>query len=243
MSENRFDRKVGTRVLAAQACPPGVERLADRLRAHGYHTESVDTGAAVLDRCAASDLLLLDLDLPDVDGLAVCRAVRAACDVPVIALTEGSTEAERVLALQSGADDCLSRPYGLRELLARMEALLRRTCRPPGAQAVVERDGLRVDARTRAVSLHGRPIPVTRKEFDLLHTLASSPERVFSREELMARVWRDADGAAQWTARTSRTLDTHVNTLRNKIGTADWIVTVRGVGFRLGADRRAPAMH
>jgi DNA-binding response OmpR family regulator len=220
-------------VLAVEHDGLAAERLVGCARRLGYRASSVHTGREALDVFDGSDLVLLDLDLPDIDGLDVCRGIRAAGDTPVIAFTSGNTEADRVLGLQAGADDCMGKPYGLRELSARMEALLRRTslAREGGA---LRRGPLRIDPRLREVTVDGRVVPLTRKEFDLLHLLASNPDRVFTREELMARVWQDGSACARRSSRASRTLDTHVGTLRNKIGSGGWIVTVRGVGFRLG---------
>lgn len=167
------------------------------------------------------------------DGLDVCRRIRAEGDTPLIAFTSGTSEADRVLGLQAGADDCMGKPYGLRELAARMEALLRRSCMTRRS-GVLQRGLLRIDPAIRQVTVDGRVVSLTRKEFDLLYLLASDPDRVFTRDELMARVWQDTGSANRRASRASRTLDTHVGSLRNKIGSGGWILTVRGVGFRLG---------
>jgi len=198
------------------------------LRRHGYDTESANTGKEVLSSFHRADLVLLGLEMPDVDGLEVCRRIREVSDTPIIAIADHGTELDRVLGLQAGSDDCLNKPYGVRELMARIEAVMRRA-RPekPTPQRIL-RGSLVVDSRMRVVRVGGRVIKVTRKEFDLLHILASQPETVVSRGQLMSQVWDDG-----WSG-TSRTIDTHVSSLRAKLGDSNWIVTVRGVGFRLG---------
>ncbi|MFJ8476066.1 response regulator transcription factor [Kitasatospora sp. NPDC094011] len=209
------------------------EFLVRGLRRHGHVVDRVETGSAALGAYASADLVLLDLELPDLDGLEVCRRVRAAGPVPIIAVTARGTELDRVLGLQAGADDYLVKPYGFRELLARMEAVMRRVGipaqQPPvavAAPSVVDRSGLRIDATTRQVELDGQPVKVTRKEFDLLFILASHPDVVVPRKQLMQQVWGDV-----W---SRRTIDTHVSSLRHKLGASDWIVTVRGIGFQFG---------
>jgi DNA-binding response OmpR family regulator len=133
-----------------------------------------------------------------------------------------------VLSLQSGADDCIVKPCGFREVLARIGAVMRRAGSHVPLSQAISRGALLIDPGSRQVRVGNRTIEATRKEFDLLYELASVPENVLSRKELMARVWSDEWGMA------SRTVDTHVSTLRNKLGDGGWIVTVRGVGYRLG---------
>jgi DNA-binding response OmpR family regulator len=203
------------------------------LRRHRYTAELTRTGRAALQRYHKADLVLLDPDLPDVDGLEVCRSIRAQSDIPIIMLTSRASELDHVLGLRAGADDYLVSPVSVRELIARIEAVSRRA----RADTVPRRnaDGimhgrLRIDVKTRSVLLDDRPVDVTRKEFDLLHVLASQPQTVVSRHQLMDSVWK-SDGVR---TAGSRTLDTHVNSLRSKLGAREWILTVRGVGFRLG---------
>ncbi|MER5206859.1 response regulator transcription factor [Streptomyces sp. NPDC002825] len=215
------------RVLVVESDTSEAESLVLGLRRHGHHVDSVDTGGGALQNYEDADLVLLDLELPDLDGLEVCRGIRSAGDVPVIAVTARGTELDRVLGLQAGADDYLVKPYGFRELMARMEAVMRRAQRPREQIAtVVSHGSLRIDASSREVTLEGRSVELTRKEFDLLHLLASHPETVIPRKRLMQQVWGDS-----W---SRRTVDTHVSSLRNKLGASSWIITVRGVGFRLG---------
>lgn len=173
-----------------------------------------------------ADLVLLDLELPDLDGLEVCRGIRSANDIPIIAVTARGTELDRVLGLQAGADDYVVKPYGFRELMARMDAVMRRARPPANAPHVVSRGPLRIDVGSREVSVDGRIVDVTRKEFDLLYLLAAQPDTVIPRKRVIHQVWGDS-----W---SRRTVDTHVSSLRHKLGCSDWIITVRGVGFRLG---------
>lgn len=216
------------RVLVVEEDSAAAECLTHCLRRHGYDADSVNTGMHALKTYHCADLVLLDLELPDLDGLEVCRGIRAACDTPIIAVTARSTELDRVLGLQAGSDDYLVKPYGFRELMARIEAVMRRVHPQPRVMQNISHDPLRIDAGTREVRLDGRLVKITRKEFDLLHLLASQPEIVFSRKEIMSRVWD-----TEWT-KFSRTIDTHVSSLRNKLGASTWIITVRGVGFRFG---------
>ncbi|MEU3301220.1 response regulator transcription factor [Streptomyces sp. NPDC006678] len=217
-------------ILAVGSEESGMSELAQELRRHGYRVENAVTGAKALQVHQNADLVLLDLDLPDLDGLEVCRSIRAACSTPVIAVTARESELDRVLVLQAGADDCMTKPYGFRELMARMEAVMRRTQPQWPLEQVIEHGPLRIDVNSREIRLDGRLIEVTRKEFDLLHLLASWPETVIPRQQLTAQVWGDSMPLR------GRTIDTHVSSLRNKLGSSSWIVTVRGVGFRLGSN-------
>ncbi|MGW7278935.1 response regulator transcription factor [Streptomyces sp. NPDC054844] len=216
------------RVLVVENEARAAESLVMGLRRHGYQAESVDTGAKALRAHTEADLLLLDLDLPDLDGLEVCRGIRSASDTPIIAITARDTELDRVLGLQAGSDDYMVKPYGFRELMARIEAVMRRVRPRPPVAHVITSGPLCIDARTRQVRIDGGPVEVTRKEFDLLYLLASQPETVISRKQLMTQVWDDS-----W-SRPGRTIDTHVSSLRSKLGSSSWIITVRGVGFRFG---------
>ncbi|MEU9276184.1 response regulator transcription factor [Streptomyces sp. NPDC048342] len=203
------------------------------LRRQGYDAQSVGTGTAALKLHLAADLVLLGLELPDIDGLEVCRTIRSVSDTPIISVTGRDTELDRVLALQAGSDDCVPRSCGSREVMARIQAVMRRA-RPRSAGArTLTVDGLRIDGGSREVRLHGGTVDVTAKEFDLLYLLASCPATVVSRREIMTQIW-ESDRVA-----SSRTLDTHVSSLRAKLG-GDWIVTVRGVGYRIGRGRPDP---
>ncbi|MFJ9904945.1 response regulator transcription factor [Streptomyces sp. NPDC101152] len=215
------------RVLVVENNPEDMEALATGLRRHGHQVEGAATGNAALQAYQVSDIVLLDLELPDLDGLEVCRSIRSLSDVPLIAVTGWGTELDRVLGLQAGADDYLVKPYGFRELMARMDAVMRRSRPQVPSEQVVLHGPLRIDAASREVRLHGQVVELTRKEFDLLHLLACHPETVISRKRIMQQVW-----GGSW---SRRTVDTHVSSLRGKLGGSDWIVTVRGVGFRFGS--------
>ncbi|MFI9530198.1 response regulator transcription factor [Micromonospora rosaria] len=214
------------RILVVEKDLRDMEALARGLRRHGHDVRHAATGEEALASYQDTDLVLLDLELTDLDGLGVCRGIRAACGVPIIAVTALGSELDRVLGLQAGADDYVVKPYGFRELMARIEAVMRRARPLRVNDDVLLRGPLRIDARSREVSVHGRRVDVTRKEFDLLCLLASAPDTVIPRRQIMCEVWGDT-----W---SRRTVDTHVSSLRNKLGNSDWIITVRGVGFRLG---------
>ncbi|HEX6247166.1 MAG TPA: response regulator transcription factor [Nocardioidaceae bacterium] len=200
----------------------------------GYDVERVDEGGAAVDKALAGgvDLMILDLGLPDIDGLEVCRQVRAGgYDGGVLILTARGGELDRVVGLDVGADDYMSKPFGLAELLARTRALLRRSgghaVPAPGRGAP---DGLRIDTQARQVWVGDREVPVTTKEFDVLALLDEDRGAVVTRQRLMDEVWD-----ANWYGST-KTLDVTVGRLRQKLedGRAPArVVTVRGVGFRL----------
>jgi DNA-binding response OmpR family regulator len=216
-------------VLVVEPEISSAESMVRELRRQGYAVRSVDTGARALRTYQEADLVLLSLELLDVDGVEVCRNVRAQSDVALIAFTRRDDELERVLALKAGADDCVAQTWGAREIGARIEAVLRRTRRTATAtDNIISLRPLHIDPRTREVRLRDRIVEVTSKEFELLYILASNSGSVVSRKELMAKVWGSA-----W-AQTSRTIDTHVSTLRAKLGCNNWIITVRGIGYRMG---------
>jgi DNA-binding response OmpR family regulator len=179
--------------------------------------------------------VLLDLNLPDLDGHEVCRRLRERSEVPVIMLTARDAELDRVLGLEGGADDYVVKPFSNRELLARIRAVERRVrgSGPDSAvrelPAQVDPSGrLRIDRRTRRVLLDDEEVTLTAKEFDVLAFLAEDPGAVRERHEIMERVWD-----THWYGPT-KTLDAHVAAVRRKLGDPRWIEAVRGVGFRLG---------
>ena len=188
-----------------------------------------------------TDLVILDWMLPGLDGLEVCRRIRARSSTPILMLTARVEEVDRVLGLEVGADDYLTKPFSMRELLARARALLRRveltSQQTPGggeqkaASAVLVVGDVRVDVAGHAASLSGTPLELTPKEFDLLHLLAQQPGRAYSREYLLQRLWGlDYYG-------TDRIVDVHVARLRKKLGPfGDRLATVWGVGYKLRAD-------
>lgn len=207
------------------------EPLMIGLRRHGYDVSRASRGYEALapDAFTAADLILLDLNLPDLDGYEVCRRLRLTTDVPLIIVSARGDELDRVLGLRSGADDYVVKPFSFRELLARMEAVLRRTGRMAAAAVEPEpgsNERVRVDHRARRVEVDGRALSLTGKEFELLAFLVSEPTVVRTRREILAAVWH-----TEWYG-SSRTVDVHVSALRHKLGDASLIETVRGVGFR-----------
>ncbi len=170
--------------------------------------------------------MLLDLRLPDIDGTEVCRRLRAASDVPIIIVTARGEEVDRIVGLELGADDYLVKPFGFRELLARINAVMRRF-RPAGTDRRVVVGPLVVDTLARRATLGADDLPLTTREFDLLAVLAAEPGHVVTRERLLREVWN-----TDWLGPT-KTIDVHVASLRKKLGDPRWIETVRGVGLRL----------
>jgi DNA-binding response OmpR family regulator len=198
------------------------------LRREGYDVSRVATGEGALEASPA-DLVLLDLRLPDVDGFDVCRQLRERSRVPIIMVTARGEEADRVVGLELGADDYVVKPYGLRELIARIRAVTRRTASLGGASGRLLVGDLEVDERARRARLDGRELELTPKEFELLAALARDPGAAVSRQRLLAEVWQTS-----WYG-SSKTIDVHVAALRRKLEDPGWIETVRGVGFRLRA--------
>lgn len=206
--------------------------LGYELHGHGFEVDIVGTGAALLATTVLPDLVVLALDLPDLDGLEVCRRLRARSQVPIIGVSTRDSELDRVLGLQAGLDDYVTGPVRVRELVAVIDAVMRRVRRPAAGAAAgaetIAHGALHISLRAREVRVDGRRIAVTPKEFDLLALLASEPGTVFSRRRIMSKVWRDSSG------RGTRTIDTHVGALRAKLGARSWVVNVPGIGFRLG---------
>ena len=196
------------------------------LEREGYDVSRVATGEGALEASPA-DLVLLDLRLPDIDGLDVCRQLRERSRVPIIVLTARGEEADRVVGLELGADDYVVKPYGLRELIARIRAVMRRAAALGGTNGPLRAGELEVDERSRRATLAGRELELTPKEFELLAALARDPGAAVSRQRLLAEVWQTS-----WYG-SSKTIDVHVAALRRKLGDPGWIETVRGVGFRL----------
>ncbi len=211
------------------------EPLTTGLRREGFEVELVGTGAAAL-AAGDHDLVLLDLGLPDLDGRVVCRELRERSAVPIIVVTARSDEIDRVTLLELGADDYVVKPFGFRELVARIRAVLRRTAADRGQASTatrIEVGLLQIDVRTRSVSYDGRSVSLTPKEHDLLVYLARDPDTVHTREKIMSDVWDE-----NWWGST-KTLDVHIASLRRKLA-PDVIETVRGIGFRL-VDSTAPS--
>jgi DNA-binding response OmpR family regulator len=202
--------------------------LAEGLSREGFEVTRVANGADAL-TSPEPDLVLLDLRLPDMDGLDVCRELRARSRVPIIVVTAKGEEVDRVVGLEVGADDYVVKPFGLRELVARIRAVSRRV----GARSEGGDDGpiavgpLAIDLRAHRATLDGDEIALTAKEFDLLTLLAREAGAVVSRERILVEVWNTT-----WYG-SAKTIDVHVASLRRKLGDPGWIETVRGVGLRL----------
>jgi DNA-binding response OmpR family regulator len=217
------------RVLLVEDDDAIAEPLTAGLGRYGFQVSRVRTGAEAL-AAPAHEVVLLDLGLPDLDGIDVCRRLRAASAVPIIVVTARSEEVDRVLGLELGADDYVVKPFGFRELVARIRAVTRRVRPDPGSVEGPQRLGpMELDRRQRLVRLDGVEVTLTAKEFDLLALLAEDPGAVFARDQILEQVWDP-----HWFGPT-KTLDVHVASLRRKLGDPGWIETVRGVGFRLVA--------
>lgn len=202
------------------------------LAAAGMTVRRHASGLAALDD-AVPDLYLVDVGLPDIDGFEVCRRIRARSTTPVIMLTARSDEIDRVVGLEIGADDYVTKPFGLRELVARIRAVTRRSGSQtsPEVAAVLTVGRMVIDPARRTVLVDETGVDLTAKEFDLLAHLASRPGIVHRRSDIMEAVWD-----ANWYGPT-KTLDAHIASLRKKLGDAGWIEAVRGVGFRLDDPR------
>ena len=211
------------RALVVEDDPSVAEPLIAGLERNGIETSHVAYATQVIEALRGADVVLLDLGLPDGDGLDVLRSIRAISDVPVIIATARGEETDRVIGLELGADDYVVKPFSVRELAARIRAIARRRRSDPE----LETGALTVDRNTRKVRIGEGDIDLTAKEFDLLAVLAEEPGRVFTRQELFTRVWDPV-----WVG-TGKTLDVHIGSLRRKLDKPEWIETVRGVGYRL----------
>ncbi len=205
------------------------EPLVEGLIREGFEVTWVGTGAAAL-AAPLPDIVLLDLGLPDMDGFAVCHELRQRSKVPIVAVTARGAEVNRVVGLDLGADDYMVKPFGFRELAARMRAVLRRTsaASAPTSEPLQVLDGLTVDRRSRRVTVEGAECALTPKEYELLELLTRDPGAVVTRQEILEQVWDP-----HWYGPT-KTLDVHVASLRRKLGHPEWVETVRRVGFRCG---------
>jgi two-component system response regulator RegX3 len=202
------------------------EPLAEGLRREGFSVTRVATGQEALD-APPPDLVLLDLRLPDLDGYEVCRRLRARSNVPIIVVTAKGEEVDRVVGLELGADDYVVKPFGLRELVARIRAVLRRSAREPADVDELTVGELKLDLRARRAAIAGRELQLTMKEFDLLALLMRDPGAVVTKQRILSEVWN-----TNWYG-MSKTIDVHVATLRKKLGEPGVIETVRGIGLRL----------
>ncbi len=204
------------------------------LRKDGYHVTSAQDGREALQRFEEGrfDLVILDLMLPKLDGVEVCRELRSRSQVPIIMLTAKGSETDKVAGLEVGADDYITKPFSMREFRSRVKAALRRSRmagKPPEEEAI-DHGELKIDFGRRMVTLHGEEVRVTYVEFEILGALARSPGRVLSRETLLEHVWGDSE------YRDPRTVDVHLRHLREKLESdpkePEFLFTVRGVGYR-----------
>lgn len=223
-----------TRIVLVEDDPTISEPLTRALGREGYDVEWHGTGLGGVDAASAADLLILDLGLPDIDGVDVARRVRdKGLLVPILMLTARADEVDLVVGLDAGADDYVTKPFRLAELLARVRALLRRRT-GADAHGDVEVGAVRVDVAGHRAFVDGKELQLSGKEFDLLHVLVANAGSVVSREQLMHEVWSAEPGAP------SKTLDMHVSWLRRKLGDdatrPRFITTVRGMGFRFEND-------
>jgi DNA-binding response OmpR family regulator len=215
------------RILVVEDDDGIAEPLLEGLIREGFDAVRAATGEQALD-APPVDLVLLDLGLPDMDGYALCQEMRARSSVPILVVTARGAEVDRVVGLELGADDYIVKPFGFRELVARIRAVMRRSSDPPGADQVQVLGALTVDRRARKVYVEGEPVNLSPKEFDLLSLLAEDPGAVVSRQTILEEVWDP-----HWYGPT-KTVDVHVASLRRKLGFPEWIETVRRVGLRLG---------
>ena len=224
-----------TTILVVDDEPIVREVVVRYLGREGYETLEADDGdraREVLER-TPPDLVVLDVMLPGTDGLELCRWIRARSELPVILLTARGEEADRIVGLELGADDYVTKPFSPRELAARVRTVLRRAGSPAAAEERLAFEGLELDAGTREVHKKGFELQLTAKEFDLLWFLASHPRKVFSRDQLMSRVW------GYEAALDTGTVTVHMRRLREKIEDAPshprFLQTVWGVGYRFAA--------
>jgi phosphate regulon transcriptional regulator PhoB len=224
---------VATDVLVVEDEPDIRNLIVHHLTRDGFRCRTAATGPEALARVRAAppDLVVLDLMLPEMDGLEVCRRLRgdpSTASLPLIMLTAKADEVDRIVGLELGADDYLAKPFSPKELVARVRAVLRRA-RPASVTRAVSVGEVSLDAARHTVTVAGRPVELTPKEFDLLQALLEAAGRVLSREHLLNRVW----GYARADEIESRTVDVHIRRLRAKLGPEERrIATIKGVGYR-----------
>ena len=220
------------RILIVEDESALVETLVVNLRAEGYRTLTATDGPSALDLASSDspDLVILDIMLPGMDGLEVCRALRRRSNVPIIMLTAKAREVDKVIGLEIGADDYITKPFGMLELIARVRAALRRHSVGEDRPESIEAGALVLDRTNHAVSIEGSPIELRPREFDLLATLMENRGRPMSRQALLRKAWGEDEYIDQ------NTVDVHVRRLREKIesdpSTPMYIITIRGVGYK-----------
>lgn len=218
------------RVLIAEDEAAIADSVAYALHGEGFEVETVPDGERALHaaRSDGYDVLVLDLMLPGVSGIEVCRRLRAESPIPILMLTARTAEVDRVVGLEAGADDYIVKPFSMPELVSRVRAVLRRRELDAGEPTRLRAGGLNLDVTTHTATADGEPLRLTPSEFKLLALFVRHPERVFSRRELMQHLWDSTYVGDQ------RAGDAHIVNLRRKIG-AERLVTVRGVGYKLVA--------
>ena len=226
------------KILVVDDEPDVTDLLAYTLKAKGFAVEAVNNPNASigLARSLVPDLVILDVMMPELNGIQICRMLRADPKlkrVPVIFLTAKAEESDRIQGLESGADDYICKPFSTKELVLRVQSILRRTSEGPATPAQMLQAGeIVLDVERHAITVHGKPVELTATEFKLLHLLMERRGRVQTREHLLLNVWNYE------TEIETRTVDTHVRRLREKLGSeADWIETIRGVGYRMAESR------
>jgi two-component system, OmpR family, response regulator RegX3 len=221
---------VSPRVLIAEDEPAIADSLAYALRGEGFDVDTVEDGESALAAAAAHgyDVLLLDLMLPGVSGVEVCRRLRQESAIPILMLTARTAEVDRVVGLDAGADDYIVKPFSMPELISRVRAILRRRELDRAEPSALRVGSLTLDTARHTATLDARSVNLTPSEFKLLTLLARHPDRVFSRRELMQHLWESSYVGDQ------RAGDAHIANLRKKVG-GDRLVTVRGVGYKLVA--------
>jgi len=225
---------VSERILVVDDEPAILDAVSYALRASGFDVDTFADGESALEAASATpfDVLVLDVRLPGLSGIEICRRLRESSDVPILILTAMDAEVDRVLGLEAGADDYVTKPFSIAELVSRVRAILRRRELDRSAVYGVQRVGaLELDLARHEVQVDGRTVRLTPSEFQLLALLAREPERVFTRREIMQHLWNSTYIGDQ------RACDIHVSNLRRKIeddpGRPQRIVTVRGVGYKL----------
>lgn len=198
------------------------EPLAAGLNRDGFQTTIVNYGSTAIQSLGSKDLIILDLGLPDMDGIEVLKQIRKMSDIPIIILTARGDEMDRVIGLELGADDYVVKPFSLRELITRVKVISKRR----SSSSIIQTSRLTLDRGRREVTVDGNLIELSNKEFDVLAILVEEPGRVVPRQEFFSRIWD-----TNWFG-SGKTLDVHINWLRKKLGDGNWIETVRGIGYR-----------
>lgn len=228
------------KILIVDDEPDVTDLVAYHLKTKGFHVEVLNDATASIAKARnfLPDVVILDIMMPHLSGLQICRILRSEpklSRVPIIFLTAKAEPHDRIEGFESGADDYLPKPFSPKELVLRVEAILRRLAAPPPSTGRLQIGQIVLDGETHRVTVHGRPVDLTATEFKLLRVMMERQGRVQTREHLLVNVWNYAAEIE------TRTVDTHVRRLREKLGEeANWIETIRGVGYRI-ADKKLPA--